>query len=64
MRFDAKLNGKMKFNKCWNLMLRGHNKAGAFSTVSKNIKPCEDTNYVKATAVIDCVGSSMATEGM
>ena len=45
-------------------MLRGHNKAGAFSTVSKNIKPCEDINNVKASTVIDCVGSSIATEGM
>ena len=64
MAFEIALDHPIQFNKCWNLLLRGHNKVGSFSIKTKQIKPCDDKSKVKAAAVVDCKGSSKQIDGM
>ena len=64
MAFEIALDHPIQFNKCWNLLLRGHNKVGSFSIKTKQIKPCDDKSKVKAAAVVDCIGPSKQIDGM
>ena len=64
MAFEIPLDHQIQFNKCWNVLLRGHNKVGSISITAKQIKPCEDKSKVKAPVVVDCIGPSKQTDGM
>ena len=64
MAFEIALDHPIRFNKCWNVLLRGHTKVGSFSIRTKQIKPCEDKSKVKAAVVVDCIGPSKQTDGM
>lgn len=57
--FDASINGSIDFSKCRKIFIRGYNKAGISSTISKEIKQCNENHdkvLIVPNIVIDAVG--------
>lgn len=54
--FDAPFNGSIDFSKCRKIFIRGYNKAGMWSVISKEIKQCNDKALIVPNIVIDAVG--------
>ncbi|XP_053390115.1 uncharacterized protein LOC123523221, partial [Mercenaria mercenaria] len=62
LHFVVDLNEDIGFNKCWILALRGYTKAGLSSTLSSEIRNCQDLQQVRPSVVIDAVGEPMSSE--
>ncbi|XP_070564494.1 uncharacterized protein [Ptychodera flava] len=60
LTYTATLEDKLIFSDCLNLAIRGHNKAGLYSTIYKTIVDCDsvDPLYVVPNIVIDAVGET------
>jgi hypothetical protein len=57
----------MDFTKCRKIYIRGYNKAGVWSTVSKEIKKCivdDGNSLIVPNIVIDAIGKQEFSVGM
>jgi hypothetical protein len=65
MEFSVSLDGKIDFSKCRRFTVRGYNKVGLYSTLSKEIKDCSafDPLLIKPNIVIDAVGTPDISRG-
>ncbi|VDI18543.1 Hypothetical predicted protein, partial [Mytilus galloprovincialis] len=64
MQFIIPLNTSLDFSKCRKLNIRGYNKAGVWSTISKEIKTCyvqDGNSLIIPNMVIDAVGRQEKT---
>ncbi|KAL3873929.1 hypothetical protein ACJMK2_037006, partial [Sinanodonta woodiana] len=59
--FDVALNGNIRFSKCWKISVKGVTFAKLSSTLSTEIKSCDDINNVRPNIVIDAVGEPIAS---
>ena len=64
MYFEVQLSDSIHFHTCWRFNVRGYNKVGSYSTVSKDIHDCLDESIVREPKVIDCVGPTLLSEGI
>ena len=59
MLFSIPLNNSLDFSKCRKIFIRGYNKAGVWSTISKEIKACRIDNgdsIIVPNIVVDAIG--------
>ncbi|XP_060572684.1 uncharacterized protein LOC132730723, partial [Ruditapes philippinarum] len=61
LNFTINLNGDVEFTKCWFLIVRGYTKVGLSSTISSQIKNCQDVQQIRPSIVIDAVGDPLST---
>ncbi|KAL3873863.1 hypothetical protein ACJMK2_036947, partial [Sinanodonta woodiana] len=59
--FEVALNGNIRFSKCWRISVKGVTFAKLSSTLSTDIKSCDDINNVRPNKVIDAVGEPIAS---
>ncbi|XP_061189002.1 uncharacterized protein LOC133197151 [Saccostrea echinata] len=66
LSFTISLTGTMDFSKCRNLVVRGYNKAGLFSSVSAGIKDCAQFNpiLIVPNVIVDAVGPPDPSDDM
>ncbi|XP_053398947.1 uncharacterized protein LOC128556937 [Mercenaria mercenaria] len=62
LQFTIDLPENIAFTKCWILAIRGYTKAGLSSTISSEIRNCQDLQQVRPNFVIDAVGKPLSTE--
>ncbi|XP_053400999.1 uncharacterized protein LOC128557566 [Mercenaria mercenaria] len=62
LQFTIDLPENISFHKCWILAMRGYTKAGLSSTVSSEIRDCQNLQQVRPNVVIDAVGELLSTE--
>ena len=67
IQFEIPLNTTVDFSKCRKIFIRGYNKAGVWSTVSKEMKACsvvDENSLIIPNVVIDAIGQQEAGLGM
>ncbi|XP_053401015.1 uncharacterized protein LOC128557569 [Mercenaria mercenaria] len=62
LQFTIDVPENIAFHKCWILAMRGYTKAGLSSTVSSEIRDCQNLQQVRPNIVIDAVGELLSTE--
>lgn len=67
LQFFIPLNSSIDFSKCRKVFIRGYNKAGIWSTMSKEIKTCsvkDGNSFIVPKLVIDAIGEQETNLGI